>query len=95
MRLSKNCYKKCRICESQNYFLFDFKNLYFPGKEIQRWNNIYCKTCGSVSHFVTDDHSISYEDGSYRDRNIKNIKINNQLLKVLPPLYPWSIQSYK
>ena len=95
MRLSKNCYKKCRICESQNYFLFDFKNLYFPGKEIQKWNNIYCKTCGSVSHFVTDDHSISYENGSYRDRNIKNIKVDNQLLKVLPPLDPWSIQSYK
>ena len=86
--------KNCRFCEGNNIFEFNFNNLYFPTKNYKKWKNVYCKSCGSVSHYINKGKIISYADGSYRNRNVKPTKIDNKFFNVFPPIDPWSTHTY-
>ena len=85
----------CRVCSSEKIGEFKINHYVFPGKN-ENWKSFFCFDCGSVSDFRIKEKDISYVDGSFRNKDhYKRLNIKSDDEKVLPPIDPWSVISFK
>jgi hypothetical protein len=75
----------CRVCGDSDQETFDYNHPIFPGKD-ESWENIYCKSCISVSHYKLS--------GQYQDYVEEYRTPSGYLVSTKPPIDPWSQVTY-
>ena len=77
---------KCRVCHKKNTENLELNKIgrYSYLWRDKNWINIFCKSCGSISHYIKDKSEIvKYSDSTYRTKEM----INKPLM---PISLPWS-----
>ena len=90
---NENLNYKCRVCDASNIEKFKINHYAFSTKN-KNWKSFFCFDCGAVSEFKESSQEVKYSDGSYRD-NKDNFTTQLDEKKVLPPIDPWSVVSFK